>query len=173
MPAGFSACPHVQRDGTTQAGWVTAVVVPNSASAALGSENRPIPSPELLREVHAYVEQRSLTNLAPSVVSRLADGTADMDQIHVTGPGFVEVQVHAQVTPKDPAKADATRNAIEQQLQAFLDPLIGGPDRQGWEPGRDVYISEVAAEIERVPGVDHLGDTSLHTPSAAAAACNA
>jgi uncharacterized phage protein gp47/JayE len=157
--------PTRKRDGTVQAGWVTVVVVPDSASAATGSEKRPIPSPGLLREVRAYLEQRCLTNLAPTGAGRLAEEMTDPDQIHVTGPGFVEVQVRAQVTPRNPTQADATRKAIEQQLGAFLNPLAGGPDRRGWEPGRDVFVSEIAAEIERTPGVDHLVTISLHTPA--------
>ena len=69
------------------------------------------------------------------------------------------------MVPKDATKADNTRNDILRQLREFLDPLAGGPDRQGWEPGRDVYVSEIAAEIERVPGVDHVDSISLQTPA--------
>jgi WD40 repeat protein len=161
--------PTRKRDGTTRAGWVTVVVVPDQVNAEPGSNGRPIPSPQLLRDVHGYLEQRGLANLARPAVSREAgqasSGAADLDQIHVSRPGFVEVKVSASVVPKDLAQADNTRNDILRQLREFLDPLEGGPDRQGWEPGRDVYISEIAAEIERVPGVDVIATVSLHTPA--------
>jgi uncharacterized phage protein gp47/JayE len=163
--------PTRQRDGSTRAGWVTVVVVPTPASAGPESADRHLPSPELLRQVRAHLEQRGLTNLAgPEVSPRAGQSpafTPDQDQIHVARPGFVEVKVSAHVMPKDVTKADNTRNDILQQLREFLDPLAGGPDREGWEPGRDVYVSEVAAEIERVPGVDHVDtDTiSLYTPT--------
>jgi hypothetical protein len=73
--------------------------------------------------------------------------------------------VVAKVVAKDPTQADSVRTAILKQLAAFLNPIDGGPDRKGWEPGRDVYISEVKAEIESVPGVDHVKLAHLSTPA--------
>ena len=60
--------------------------------------------------------------------------------------------------------ADSVRTEILKRLAAFLDPADGGPDRSGWQPGRDVYISEIKAEIENVPGVDHVKCAYLRTP---------
>ncbi len=162
---GVFCLPARQRDGSVRPGWVTLLVVPSHTSATSGSVGRPIPSPELLRQVRAYLEQRSLANLAwPEGGLALAAGP-DQDQIHVTRPGFVEVKVSARVTPLDPAEADAVRNGVLRRLEAFLDPLGGGPDRDGWTPGRDVYVSEVAAEIEQAPGVDHVAGITLQTPA--------
>ena len=73
--------------------------------------------------------------------------------------------MHAKVTPKDRQKSDSTRQDVLKQLAAFLYPVDGGPDRQGWQPGRDVYLSEIKTEIENVPGVDHVGEIWLTTPS--------
>lgn len=157
--------PARQRDGSVRPGWVTVLVVPSQASAMPGSEGRPIPSPELLRQVRAYLERRSLANLAWPEGSPAIVAGPDPDQIHVARPGFVEVRVSARVTPQDPAQADAVRNGVLRRLEAFLDPLGGGPDRDGWEPGRDVYVSEVAAEIEQVQGVDHVAGITLQTPA--------
>jgi hypothetical protein len=127
--------------------------------------------------VREYLTARALANLAgPSAVETSQTGqdrtgfstTADqpdLDQIHVTGANFVQVVVHATVSAKDRQKSDSTRQDILKQLAAFLDPVDGGPDRQGWEPGREVYLSEIKAEIENVPGVDHVGEVWLETPS--------
>ena len=40
-------------------------------------------------------------------------------------------------------------------------PLTGGPERKGWEMGRDVYLSDVAAVLERVEGVDYVEELDL------------
>ena len=40
-------------------------------------------------------------------------------------------------------------------MAAFLHPLTGGPDGDGWAFGRGVFISDVAAVLEAIPGVDH------------------
>ena len=84
-----------------------------------------------------------------------------MDQIHLDSPKYLEAVVTADVIPSDPERADDVKFAVGRQLQAFLHPLSGGPAKQGWEPGRDVYISEIAAEIENVPGVDYVANLQL------------
>jgi hypothetical protein len=38
---------------------------------------------------------------------------------------------------------------------------MGGPESAGWAFGRDVYLSDVAAILERVPGVDYVSELSL------------
>jgi hypothetical protein len=58
----------------------------------------------------------------------------------------------------------AVVNAIIGALQRFLDPLLGGPDGNGWPLGRDVYVSEILATIARVPGVQHVTSVALLVP---------
>ena len=48
-------------------------------------------------------------------------------------------------------------------LQAFLHPLTGGPGRDGWPFGRDVYRSDVAAVLAAVAGVDYVASLKLST----------
>jgi hypothetical protein len=46
--------------------------------------------------------------------------------------------------------------AVRDALERFLHPVFGGPNGTGWELGRDVFMSDVAAELERTPGVDFI-----------------
>jgi hypothetical protein len=87
-------------------------------------------------------------------------GAAD-DQIYVKGPDYIEVKVSATVVANNPEQADSIKFAILKRLDDFLHPLQGGPSREGWQAGRDVYLSEIVAEIEHVPGVDHVACASL------------
>lgn len=152
--------PATRADGRREPGWVTVLVIPGPNHTLNDPDGRPVPAPFLLRQVREYLEARGLVNLSQSM-GEVGDGVADAtvqdpDQIQVTGPGFVEVEVVAKVVATDPEEADSVRTAILEQLRTFLDPVEGGPDRTGWQPGRDVYISEVKAEIENVKGVDHV-----------------
>jgi hypothetical protein len=52
---------------------------------------------------------------------------------------------------KEKVKDDAT-----QALQRFLDPLCGGHDGKGWPFGRAVYVSELYALLDRLPGIEYL-----------------
>jgi hypothetical protein len=46
-------------------------------------------------------------------------------------------------------------------LNAFLNPLRGGPAGRGWPFGRDVYRSEILEVIDKTSGVDHVEDLEL------------
>lgn len=123
-------------------GFITLVVVPY---LPLG---RPVPSPGLLNAVSAYLNPRHVI------------GT----RIVVTGPEYVEVGVIAEVKAFTGQSKIAIANAVEAALREFLDPLRGGPDRDGWPLGRDVYISEVVEVMVAVPGVDHVLNLKLVVP---------
>ncbi len=135
--------PTRNAQGVAEPGWVTVVIVPE------GNEAKPLPSPALRRLVQGYLEAHALTNLGA------------VNQILVKGPEYIEVAVHAQVVPTVPEEADETELAILERLNAFVHPLTGGPARTGWELGRDVYLSEICAEIEAVAGVDHVAGVQL------------
>lgn len=130
-------------NGLTREGWVTVVIIPT------GSDTRPYPTPALLRHVQRYLDARALVNLkgARSIVVR--------------GPEYVEARVDARVVPQRMEKADEVKLAILERLNQFFHPLTGGAERQGWELGRNVFLSEVYAEIEAVPDVDHVAALSL------------
>ncbi|MBW2122450.1 MAG: putative baseplate assembly protein, partial [Deltaproteobacteria bacterium] len=134
-----AACLPVRNaTGLEEPGWVTVVITPESR------DTRPTPPPALLRRVEGYLKDRVLANLKAA------------GRIYVTGPEYIEAAVEAQVVPEHPDKADAAKLAVLKRLETFLHPLLGGVDRRGWELGRDVYLSEVCAEVEEVPEVDHV-----------------
>jgi hypothetical protein len=130
--------------GLPEAGWVTVVITPE-----ITTDKKPEPAPALLRRVESYLKERSLANLATA------------DHIHVKGLEYIEVTVTAQVVPVDPQQADVVEIAVLQRLETLLHPLLGGPQREGWELGRDVFISEIYTEMESVSGVDHVTQARL------------
>ncbi len=136
--------PACNPAGLPEAGWVTVVIIPRSEAA------KPVPDPALLRRVKKYLEEQALVNL-----------TAGTSRIYVKGPEYVEASVLARIVARDPATADDVKLAVLDRLGEFLHPLKGGPERDGWELGRDVYLSEIYDEIETAPGVDHVEQLQL------------
>jgi phage-related baseplate assembly protein len=122
---------------------VTLVIIPQSA------DPRPWPSFGLREEVRRFVAERATADLGAT------------DHIHVTGPDYVAVDVEATVAPLDPAEAGSVEQAARDALQTFLHPLRGGPAGKGWEPGRDVFLSDVASVLERVAGIDYVKELGL------------
>ncbi len=122
------------------AGEVRVIVVPDS------QDIKPLPNRTLIRQVEDYLYQRGLTTLTSGITP----------QVRIFGPGYIEISVEATVVPQDINQAPLVESRVRQNLTQFLHPLYGGPEGQGWEFGRDVFISEIYAVIEDTEGVDHV-----------------
>lgn len=136
--AAATALSGRSADGRRRPGYVTVVVIPATA------DPRPWPSFGLREEVRRYVEARADTTLA------------GLGRVEVTGPQYLAVDVEATIAPRDPAEAGTVEARARAALARLLHPLHGGPAGGGWPPGRDVYLSDVAAVLERVDGVDFV-----------------
>lgn len=137
------ALPALDSEGRTRPGWITLVVIPKS------EEPRPQPSFGLREQVRQSIERRAAAELAAGL------------RLHLTGPAYRLIDVEATIAPLDPAAAGEVGKAARRALEGFLHPLAGGPEGAGWEPGRHVFLSDVAAVLERVPGVDYVRDLAL------------
>lgn len=124
-------------------GVVSVVVVPYVLP--LSEVQTPVPSSNFIRTVYNHLKKYRLltTNL------------------FVIKPEYVKVVVKATVKIKPKNDADRVKEEIVQALQAFLHPLAGGPDGDGWPFGRDVMRSEVYQVIENISGVDYVELLSL------------
>jgi predicted phage baseplate assembly protein len=136
----FEVSPEVARvkgiaaQGGEGAGGVGLIVVPSSHAP------QPIPSMELLSRVEDYIRAR----LGPTV------------DLWVAGPDWLRVAVTAEVVPISPEAAGNVQVAVLTRLAAFLHPLTGGLDKQGWAFGRKPYRSDLYALVEGTRGVDRV-----------------
>lgn len=142
-PAVARAIPVRNPAGRPIPGWVTLLIIPYS------EEPRPWPSFGLREQVRRFIEARAPADLAA------ARG------IYMTGPDYLSLDIAATVAPVDPAEAGAVETRARKALGEFLHPLLGGPEGRGWELGRDVFLSDMAAVLERVPGVDYVEELAL------------
>lgn len=138
--------PVTDNLGRTVAGHVAVVITPESKA------KKPTPGPALIRKVKSFLEKHALCNLGEANAQ---------NAIHVTGPSYVACTVNAKVSAVNPESSDQVELDILTRLDAFLNPLTGGPGKSGWQLGRDVFLSEISAEIETVDGVDHVESVTL------------
>ena len=136
------ALPATAPNGRPAPGWITLSVVPNSI------EPEPQPSVELRRQVHDYLAVR-------------APATMDPDRITVVSPIYLPIGVEAIIASHDANEAGAVEERVQFALQRFLHPLTGGPEGLGWPFGRNVYLSDAAALLESVDGVDYVRELNL------------
>jgi len=113
------------------AGTVAVVAIPACPSPA------PMPSRTMLDAIAHHLAPR-----------RLVAG-----ELHVIAPRYRRVAVQATLHLSCNADAQSVVRAAHASLDAFLDPLRGGPDGTGWPFGRAIYHSEILALLARVPSV--------------------
>lgn len=120
-------------------GVVTLIIVPYCPLPA------PLPSQAMLDAVLAYLLPRRLATC----------------EIHAIAPAYRRVAVYATLQLDcDADPADVRRRAIAA-IDAFFDPITGGPDGTGWPIGRTVYRSEVMALLADLEGVVRVTDFGL------------
>jgi hypothetical protein len=122
-------------------GVVTVVIVPELPL------DMPVPSQGLLEAVWRYLDRRRVI----------------CTSLRITGPQYTEITVTATVRVRAGASPANVNARIIAALNAFLNPLSGGPDALGWPFGRSVYRSEILQLIDRVPGVDYVASMSMQT----------
>lgn len=135
--------PTLDPNGRKRAGYVTVLIIPHS------KEPLPWPSFGLREQVRQYIEERTSADLAAA------------QRIFVTGAEYFEIDVEAVIKPEDSSQAGSVEKAAREALENFLHPLRGGPEGKGWGLGRDVYLSDVSAVLERIRGVDYIKELTL------------
>jgi predicted phage baseplate assembly protein len=129
---------NLSRDLThDKPGHVSVIILP--AAGADGA------LPALQSLVQAYLNPRVLITTRP----------------HVVGPFFVDVTVKATVVPLADRFDTDVKTSVVKAVSDFLDPRIGGDEGTGWPFGRDVFVSELYAVIDRLPAVDFVTALSL------------
>ncbi len=130
-------------DGRQRPGWVTLTIIPRS------DEPRPMPSFGLREKVRRHLEARTDATLAAAA------------GVSVVGPDYLPVEVEATVVPIDPGAAGDVAASAQEAVAVFLHPLVGGPQGNGWPAGRDLFLSDLCAALERARGVDYASEVKL------------
>ncbi|PZD70870.1 hypothetical protein C1752_08864 [Acaryochloris thomasi RCC1774] len=102
-------------------------------------------NPALREQVMHYLDERRLLGV----------------QLQLQQPNYVGVSVQAEVT-LEPAYQNPVAQAeilhqIQVDLYRYLNPLTGGPERDGWPFGRPVYPSDIMALLQQRIGIQYLG----------------
>lgn len=154
---------NINRALHLEPGWITLIIVPQAnLMPGISDVAEPVadvieedhvnhsmrlePSPQLIRRVQTYLDQRNFIGISQPTPSRL----------YVIGPGYLEVTVYAEVVPTDFNLANEVDLRAYLALREFFDPLHGGNHGTGWPFGRNVYKSEVEKVLQGVRGVDFV-----------------
>ena len=136
------------------AGTVTVLAVPEAERNNLPEGLSPqalVLTPFLKEQTLKYLEERKLLGV----------------NVQLQEPNYTGVAVTTSIGLESIYQNDRAEDMIRQQLKTalykFLNPLTGGIAGQGWEFGRSVYISDIIALFQKVPGVRYIGEVILHS----------
>lgn len=127
------ALPLEGPDGYGSRGWIGIVLVPHS------KDPMPMPSAQLAQTVQRHLASRMPAGLAPG--------------LRIVAPGYMAVGVKASLQSASADDAALVESRARTALTRFLHPTSGGHEGQGWDFGRAVYLSDVAALLRSVPGI--------------------
>ena len=130
-------------------GVVMLIVIPQCPRPA------PMPSQALLDAVMRYIAPRRLVT----------------SEIRVVPPRYRRIAVQATLHIACGAEARRVEERALRRLDAWLDPLTGGPEGAGWPFGRAVYRSEVMALLAGIEGVEQITEFGFKVGAAAKANC--
>ncbi len=135
--------PTTNKNLQFKASAVTMIIVPKS------DVPKPLPSHQLINHIKTYLSARTEATVSKN--------------INVIGPHYLRIDVTAIVTPQKPEESKTVEQAISKNLSTYLHPLKGGPESEGWQFGRDIYISELYEVIEGIVGVEHVDSLRIQS----------
>ncbi|GAB4196371.1 MAG: putative baseplate assembly protein [Roseiflexaceae bacterium] len=127
-------------------GTVMVLVVPNvlNPDGPLRPEQLR-PSPEVLRDVRRSLDERRLLTT----------------ELQIGPPQYMWVRAEARLIPRPEAKAEVLRREALALLYRFLNPITGGVEGTGWPFERDLYVAEVQALLQQLPGLAYVEQVRL------------
>ncbi|MBN2007537.1 MAG: putative baseplate assembly protein [Anaerolineae bacterium] len=103
--------------------------------------------------------------------------------LRIAEPNYVGVKVEVEIVPEDYLKSSETQLKVIEALENYLTPLtlngsagelesstthqqyesleVPGQRREGWPFGQNLYIAEIYALVQHVPGVKHVLEVRL------------
>lgn len=130
---------HPRYPGARIPGAVTVIVVPD------GDAPNPMPNAATLAAVCAHLDKHRLMTT----------------EVHAVAPTYRLIRVEVDLLAKRGADFNVVRREVEERLDRFLHPLVGGFDQQGWPFGGSVYFSDLYRLILDTPDVLRIVDGQL------------
>lgn len=138
----MEASPEVSKAKCVRDGEKIQVII-----APAYENDRPSPDAAITDYVEEYLKERAFAPVRNS--------------IEVVGPVFKEIKIKTTLAPVSISESAVVADKVERRLKEFLNPITGGQEGEGWSFGEDIYLSEVAAVIEDVEGVDYIKELKV------------
>ncbi len=76
--------------------------------------------------------------------------------LHVVGPSYLKLRIQVRLRINPDAIEQKVRLDALSALKSYFHPVTGGVHGTGWRLGQNVYVSELYALLDKLPGVDYV-----------------
>lgn len=137
-------------DGTPAPGRVQVLVIPALSDAVTVPRPLDLRVPLRIKQaVSEFLRERSLLTVS----------------LDVAEPEYIYVSVHLAIVTDPKHQAETVARRVQDCVNEFLHPLMGGFDGTGWPFGRGLTLSDIYAKVGEVPGVAFLTDAKIYVSS--------
>jgi predicted phage baseplate assembly protein len=146
------AAPQVARvrclaaSGAADAGVVRVLVVPQATAVGGRLE---------------FIQMRPSMETVQAIAQRLEECRPIGARVSVEAPLYRGVTVVARLRARPGSSVARLQEDALEALYTYLNPLTGGPQRNGWPFGRPVHSGELFAELQRLRGIELVEDVRL------------
>ncbi len=147
--------PRPAEAGRVAPGQVYVLVIPRVKNPPHFLEPSELePNDKDINTLSAYLDQRRL------ITTRL----------DIRAPAYRWVSIKAQLRASPGASQEEVEAEVLARLYHFLNPLVGGPDGQGWPFGRDLFVSDVYQSLQNTPNVQFIRGVEMYAAAEGGAA---
>ncbi len=134
------------REGDPSPGTVYLLVVPHveTGGQEINPDDLKLPT-ELKKVILDYLDERRLLTV----------------RLEIREPEYLVVSVEAKVKAAGHLTPERVQTRVVDRLYGFLNPFTGGDKGAGWPFGRDLFISDIYACVQQVPGVAYVEEVKL------------
>jgi predicted phage baseplate assembly protein len=107
-----------------------------------------------LKDVHAFLSERRLLTT----------------QLVVEWPEYVLVSIHANLRAIRGSDPKTIETEALRRLYRFLNPLVGGPQGDGWPFGRNLTIASIYAQLQNIADLEEIESVQIRVGNQAISA---
>jgi predicted phage baseplate assembly protein len=139
--------PSPEQAGKVAPGLVYVLVIPRVANpAGFIAPDELLFAQEDVEKLTAYLDERRLLTT----------------RLEIRPPAYHWVSIEVQLRADPGSEQSQVEAEVLRRLYRFLNPLTGGRSGQGWEFGRDLFISEVYQALQGLNGVQFIRGVAMY-----------
>ncbi|HBE60667.1 MAG TPA: baseplate protein J, partial [Cyanobacteria bacterium UBA11366] len=113
------------------------------------------------------VKSEKITELNQNLKTWLTPRTLLTTRLHIVPPNYVEFKIAADLYLEDGADRYTVETNAINAINTFYHPLNSSPDwdGKGWPFGRNIYVSEIYALLDKISGIDYVKNVKIYLPN--------